>query len=212
MFSTIAPWLGYLASLFLVISLIVTTDIRFRFYNLLGCVCFIIYALILKAWPVLITNTILFGINAFYLRQIFTRREKFDIIEFDADNPLARRFIDFYLEDIKTYYPLFNESMLKNNLNFFILRDLAVANIFSAHVKENGEAQVNLNYTAKRYRDFKVGDFLFDKERNFLISKGVRRLIYNSMEHSGHIQFLEKMGFSRNTTGINSGFMLELRP
>lgn len=212
MFATIAPWLGYLASFFLVISLIVTTDIRFRFYNLLGCVCFIIYALILQAWPVLITNAILLGINAYYLRQIFTRSEKFDIIEFNAENPLARKFLDFYMDDIKAYYPLFEEAMLKDNLNFFILRDLAVANIFSAHLQENGEAQVNLNYTAKRYRDFKVGNFIFDKERHFLMSKGVRRLIYNTMEHKGHIEFLEKMGFSPHTTGMNSGFMLELKP
>lgn len=196
MIETIAVWLGYLASLCLIISLLVTTNIKFRFYNLLGCLFFVVYALMISAWPVLITNAILLCINIYYLYQLNTRQEKFDIIEFDAGNPLANKFLDYYSEDIKTYYPAFDAFQLSGGLNFIILRDLTVANIFSAKLQHNGEAEVALNYTAKPYRDFKVGTFLFNKEKDFLLKKGVTRIRYKSMNHKGHILFLEKMGFN----------------
>ncbi|MBS1928154.1 MAG: YgjV family protein [Chitinophagaceae bacterium] len=211
MIVTIAIWLGYLASLCLIISLIVTTDIKFRFYNLLGCLFFVIYALLLSAWPVFITNAILLCINIYYLYQINTRQEKFDIIEFGAGNPLAQKFLDYYKEDIATYYPGFNPSQLNGSINFIILRDLTVANIFSAGLQQNGEATVYLNYTAKPYRDFKVGTFLFNKEKNFLVSKGVSKLLYKSMEHRGHIRFLERMGFSRIANDTLQGYELNLQ-
>ncbi len=211
MIESIANWLGYLASVCLIISLIVTTDIKFRSYNLLGCLFFVAYALLLSAWPVLIPNAILLCINIYYLYQINSRQEKFDIIEFGAGNPLAQKFLDYYKEDIATYYPRFNPSQINGSLNFIILRDLTVANIFSAELQQNGEATVYLNYTAKPYRDFKVGTFLFNKEKNFLVSKGVSKLLYKSMEHKGHIRFLERMGFARIMGQPVSGFELDLR-
>lgn len=211
MIESIALWIGYLASLCLIISLVVTTDIKFRFYNLLGCLFFVIYALILSAWPVFITNAILLCINIYYLYQINNRKEKFDIIGFEAGNPLAQKFLDYYKTDIASYYPDFNPEMLKGDINFIILRDLAVANIFCARLQENGDAIVHLNFTAKQYRDFKVGTFLFNKEKQFLLSKGVERLIYKGMNHKGHIRFLQKMGFTSDASVSGSAFLLNLK-
>jgi len=210
MIENIAVWIGYLASLCLIISLVVTTNIKFRFYNLLGCLFFVIYALMLGAWPVFITNAILLVINIYYLYQLNNREEKFDIIGFEAGNPVARKFLEYYKDDIAAYYPGFNKEMIQGNLNFIILRDLAVANIFCARVQENGDAIVLLNYTAKQYRDFKVGTFLFNKEKQFLLQKGVKQLIYRDMNHKGHIRFLQKMGFTGIPTNNGPGYVLNL--
>lgn len=211
MLETIAIWVGYLASVFLIISLVVTTNARFRIYNMMGCLSFMIYAFILKAWPVFIPNLILFIINIYYLRQIYTRHEKFDMVAFGSDDQIARKFLGYYMDDIKTYYPDFQTSQLEGNLNFIILRDLAVANIFSAEPQDDGDALVQLNYTAKQYRDFKVGTFLFNKERDFLLQKGIRRVVYRSMNHKGHIQFLKKMGFKQIEMNGEQGFVLNIQ-
>jgi hypothetical protein len=42
-----------------------------------------------------------------------------------------------------------------------------VANIFSAKVDAAGNAEVLINYTVPKYRDFKVGKYIFENENLF---------------------------------------------
>ena len=202
MLQQIAPYFGYLASLFLIIALLVNGDIKFRIYNILGTISFIIYGIIFSAWPVLLTNVILFCINIYYLRKLYAHKEDFELIEFNGDEKLAVKFLDFYGEDIKTYFTDFNETHLKGNLNFVVLRDLVIANIFSAQVLDNGDAVVALNYTTKKYRDFKVGKFIFDKEKQYLISKGIKRIVYKHAANKSHIHYLKTLGFEAYEGGF----------
>ena len=198
----IAPYFGYLASLFLIIALLVNGDIKFRIYNILGTISFIIYGIIFSAWPVLLTNVILFCINIYYLRKLYAHKEDFELIEFSGNEKLAIKFLHFYREDIKSYFPDFNETQLMGNLNFVVLRDLVIANIFSAQVLDNGDAVVALNYTTKKYRDYKVGKFIFEKEKQYLISKGIKRIVYNYTANKSHIQYLKTMGFDKYEGGF----------
>ena len=198
----IAPYFGYLASLFLIIALLVNSDIKFRIYNILGTISFIIYGIIFSAWPVLLTNVILFFINIYYLRKLYAHKEDFELIEFSGDEKLAIKFLHFYREDIKTYFPDFNETQLQGNLNFVVLRDLVIANIFSAQVLNNGDAVVALNYTSKKYRDFKVGKFIFEKEKQYLTLKGIKRIVYRHAANKSHIHFLKTLRFLAHEKGF----------
>ena len=198
----IAPYFGYLPSLFLIIALLVNGDVKFRIYNILGTISFIIYGIIFSAWPVLLTNVILFFINIYYLRKLYAHKEDFELIEFSGEEKLALKFLHFYAADIKTYFPDYKEAQLKGNLNFVVLRDLVIANIFSAQVLENGEAVVALNYTTKKYRDFKVGKFIFEREKQFLISKEIRRIVYNNAANKSHIHYLKTLDFKEYESGF----------
>jgi hypothetical protein len=195
----IAPYIGYLASLFLIFSLIVKNDIKFRLYNTLGCICFIIYGIIFNAFPVILTNTILLVINVYYLLQLYKHKENFELVEFAGEDKMMEKFIQFYKDDIAMYFPSFDATELKTNVNFVVLRDLVVANIFSVAVAENGDATVAVNYTTKKYRDFKVGKFIFEKGKQFLIDKGVKKIIYKKDANTNHAAFLKVNGFEENT-------------
>ena len=96
MLQQITPYFGYLASLCLIIALLVSNDLKFRWFNTLGNVFFIIYAIVLQAFPVLLTNVILLGINAFYLIKVYRRQENFDMLEFNGDEKMAQKFLQFY--------------------------------------------------------------------------------------------------------------------
>ena len=198
----IAPYFGYLASLFLIIALLANGDLKFRIYNSLGSISFIIYGIIFSAWPVLLTNVILFFINIYYLRKLYAHKEDFELIEFCGDEKLALKFLHFYAVDIKIYFPDFKEEQLKGNLNFVVLRDIVIANIFSAQVLENGGAVVALNYTTKKYRDFKVGKFIFEREKQYLISKGIKRIIYKHAANKSHIHYLKTLRFLAHESGF----------
>lgn len=197
MLQQFTPWLGYLASVCLIIALLVNNDLKFRWFNTLGNVFFITYAIIIHAFPVLLTNLILLCINAWYLVKVYRRQENFDLFEFKGNEQLAQKFLQFYKTDIYSYFPEFTSACLENNFNFVVTRDLVIANMFSARLSNNGDAVVQLNYTLLKYRDYKVGAYIFDKEKDFLISKGVKRIVYHSVFNKKHKDFLHKMGFKK---------------
>ncbi len=201
MLSTLAPYIGYAASALLMIGLLVTTDLKFRIWNGLGCLVFIIYALIIHAFPVLVTNVVLLTINIVYFIKIIKRKELFDTCDFHAEDALALKFINFYKDDIKSYFPNFTAADLTGNLNVVVLRDLVVANMFSGKLQSDGNLIVNLNYTVPKYRDYKVGKFLFDEGKMHLTEKGVLTVLYNNVSNKNHHDFLVKSGFKVSSKG-----------
>ncbi len=68
----VAPieWVGYLASILIVISLTMTDIMRLRIINTLGCICFVIYGLSVKAYPVALSNLAIILINFYNLYQL----------------------------------------------------------------------------------------------------------------------------------------------
>ncbi len=197
----IAPYFGYFASLCLIVALLVKTAIQFRVFNILGCVSFIIYAVIFSTWPVLITNGILLVINVFYLNKISKHKEDFDLIEFTSAEKLAQKFLLHNKADIDNYFPAFDAALLMDNLNFIVTRDLVIANVFSVQLHTNGDAIVELNYTSKKYRDFKIGKFIFEKAKQMLLAKGIRRIIYKTVFNKSHETFLKVSGFTKDGEG-----------
>ncbi len=193
----LAEWMGYAASFFLILSLLVTNSLKFRWLNAAGCMFFIIYGAMLNAIPVLLTNSILLAINIYYLASIYRYSEKFDLLHFRAEDLIAHKFIDYYQKGIHDYFPHFKQAQITNDkcINFFVLRDMVIANIFSATITNNGEAEVHINFTVEKFRDYKVGRYIFKQEKEYLRSKGVHKIIYKQMPNNKHIAFLKVMGF-----------------
>jgi hypothetical protein len=194
----ISEYIGYLASLFLIISLIVNGDIKFRIYNSFGCICFIVYGFLVAdtpVWPVILTNFILLIINIVYLSKQYNYKEKFEIVEVNGEEKLIEKFLEFYADDIKIYFPNFTKEQFAQNYNFVVLRDLVVANVFSTNIKSNGDAEVVLNYTTKKYRDYKISKFIFEKENANLKAKGTKRIVYNKLQETKHKKLLSLNGF-----------------
>jgi hypothetical protein len=189
--------IGYAASIFLAISLLVTNDLKFRWINTCGNICFLTYGILINAFPIILTNSILLLINLFYLVKIYNAKEDFELIEFKGGEKLVYKFLSFYKDDIARYFPGYVHDENENNLKFVVLRDLVIANIFIARLDDNGNAFVKLNYTVPKYRDYKVGRYIFNNERKFLVSKGVEQLIYTSVPNKQHARFLKVMGFKK---------------
>lgn len=68
--------LGYLASILVVISILMSSIIRLRWINLMGCIAFCIYGIVINAVPVVISNLIIVFINIYYLIKIYTAKEE----------------------------------------------------------------------------------------------------------------------------------------
>ena len=211
MSSLIIEGFGYLASVLLAISLVVNNDLRFRWLNSGGCLAFIIYGVLINAFPIILTNTGLLLINLYTLLKIYKKTEAFELVEFDGNNALVQKFIGFYEQDINAYFPHFTwNGYDRPAIRFMVLRDMNIANIFIATI-DQGVAEVKINYTIPKYRDYKVGRFIFDKEKDFLQAKGIKKVVYKEVANKSHLHFLEVMGF-KEEAHEGSGRMVKQLP
>ncbi|MFI0491137.1 uroporphyrinogen decarboxylase [Flavobacterium sp.] len=65
-------WVGYLASLVLMISFLMKNINTLRTVNSIGAILFVVYGIMLvTSWPIIITNVFILGINIYYLAKHF---------------------------------------------------------------------------------------------------------------------------------------------
>ncbi|MDQ1098169.1 MULTISPECIES: uroporphyrinogen decarboxylase [Chryseobacterium] len=63
-----ATYIGYSASLFIVLSFILKDVRKIRIVNLIGCICFVIYGIFSgMLWPVIIPNGLICFIQLYHL-------------------------------------------------------------------------------------------------------------------------------------------------
>ncbi|WP_298441071.1 YgjV family protein [uncultured Ferrimonas sp.] len=65
---------GYAASVFVAVSLMMTNVTKLRWINMTGCILFVIYGASIGAWPVALMNGFCVGINIYNLIKL--NREK----------------------------------------------------------------------------------------------------------------------------------------
>ncbi|SDE50818.1 uroporphyrinogen decarboxylase [Riemerella columbipharyngis] len=66
---TIIQYIGYAASVFIVLSFVLKNIKHIRIVNLIGCICFVIYGAMNDTvlWPIIIPNALLSFIQVYYL-------------------------------------------------------------------------------------------------------------------------------------------------
>lgn len=190
-------WLGYLASLIVLISLLMSSILKLRWINLLGSSLFSLYGFLIGALPVGLMNLGIAIINIYYLVRIYSasaKKEYFKILPIERDSEYFNHFLNFYKEGIKKFT---DPSKLKANIydvSFYILRNMVPAGVFLGSKHDENTLKVELDFVIPEYRDFKIGSFVYEDSKDHFLDKGYSRLIsYSSNEE--HINYLRKMGF-----------------
>ena len=186
---SVLEWIGYLASILVLVSLTMTSIIKLRWYNLAGAILFSAYGFLIGALPVGIMNFLIVCANLYNLRKMYSRKEDFKIMEIKENDELLMHFLDFYKKDINSFFPAFKKQ--PNQLAMLVLRDLSVAGIFIGTQEEN-ELRIELDYALPQYRDFKVGSYLYKKLNNLLSKHEIDRVYCESNQN---LKYMEKMGF-----------------
>jgi len=187
-------WLGYLASIIVAVSLLMSSIIKLRWYNLIGSVLFAVYGYMINAIPVALINTVIVFINIYYLYKVYSEKEYFKIIEIHEENTYVSTFFDFYKKEIQKYFPDFKFTLQGTEISFYILRNMVPAGIFIATVHDKESLFIDLDFVMPEYRDFKIGKFIFEDNEKYFTDKGYRKLFcyVSNKEQSGYLQ---KMGF-----------------
>ena len=79
-------------------------------------------------------------------------------------------------------------------VKLYILRNMTTAGVFVANKVDDDTLEIGLDYAIPQYRDFKLGNFLFESQKAFFLDQGYTRFIAKSMNPK-HTHYLLKMGF-----------------
>ncbi|ABV85965.1 YgjV family protein [Shewanella pealeana] len=74
--ATIWEWVGYLASVVVAISLMMSNIKKLRWWNLVGAALFVAYGLAIDAIPVALVNFFIVLIDAYYLVKLYKAEAK----------------------------------------------------------------------------------------------------------------------------------------
>ena len=164
--SYIIEGIGYAASAVLLLAMLMTSVVKLRIINTLGCILFVIYALLIKSYPVALMNTAIACVNIVFLIRIRTQESKLKILRFNGVDELIHMFVDKYKPDITTMFPEYTQTDKHYSCSFLVMRNMEMAGVFIAHDEGNGNLIVELDYVIPAYRDCLIGDFVFNKSRN----------------------------------------------
>lgn len=187
-------WIGYLASLVILISLMMQSLKRLRWINLAGALLFAVYGFMIGALPVGLMNVAIVLINVAYLVQTHVKKDYFTLLEATQDTEYIKHFMSFYASNIKHYMALPETLHASEVIKFFILRNTVPAGLFVCRQLDQTTFEVLIDYATPAYRDFKMGRFLFKEQKHYFIDKGITRFV-TKPGHDKHRQYLMKMGF-----------------
>ncbi|MFE8699911.1 hypothetical protein ACFYKX_04660 [Cytobacillus sp. FJAT-54145] len=190
-------WLGYLASLIVLISLLMSSIIKLRWINLLGSSLFSLYGFLIGALPVGLMNLGIAIINIYYLVKIYNasaKKDYFKILTIEKNSEYFNHFINFYKEGLNKFADPSRLKAKTYDVSFYILRNMVPAGVFLGSKLDENTLEVELDFVIPEYRDFKIGHFVYEDSREQFLDKGYNRLISKSSNEE-HIVYLRKMGF-----------------
>jgi hypothetical protein len=187
-------WIGYTASFIILVSLIMSSVKKLRWINTVGALIFFVYGILIDSIPITILNAGIVFVNGYYLYQMYTKKDYFTLLEVTKDTEYFEYFMRFYKDNIMLYMDVPNHLDEKKYLKFFILRNTIPAGVFICRVEDERTLEVLIDYAIPRYRDFKMGQFIFEQKKDYFLDKGYERLM-SKKGNPVHEKYLRKMGF-----------------
>lgn len=202
--------IGYVASCLLLLAMMMTSVIKLRILNTIGCIMYIVYGLFIGSYPVALMNAAIACVNIVHIcRNIFSKHT-FELLGIKNDDSLVVPFLNHYKEDIEKNFPEFSFNDRPYACSYVIVRNMNIAGIFLATDMGGGNLLVELDYVIPMYRDFKVGAFLFNTNRELFKKRGFNKITALSGS-SFHTRYLRRVGFAEvsSSAGVKT-FELEV--
>jgi hypothetical protein len=184
---------GYLASVLVAISLMMRSLLRLRVINSLGCVVFVLYGILIHAYPVAVLNGFIVCVNVYYLFHMFQQKDYFQLLEISHDSTYVSSLLDFYRDEVGQIYPDYAHDVGAGYPTWLVLRNMVPAGVFVLQ-REAAQAKVLLDYVIPTYRDFRVARFFYHEKAEYFRGQGIDRFV-SAPGRPRHAKYLERMGF-----------------
>ena len=184
--------IGYLGSLLVIISMLMTSVVKLRIINTIGSVIFCGYALAIHSYPTAAMQVCLIIINIINLYKLNNTKKEYSAVEAKTEDGFLSHFLSANKEDIQKFFPDFSAPAAGNKI-FLITCEQVPAGVFVAQEDGQGTLTVKLDYTTPAYRDCSAGKFLY----SYLQKLGIKKIIAET-KIPAHEKYLHKMGFSQD--------------
>lgn len=193
---------GYLGSLLVVASMLMTSVRKLRIVNTIGSTIFTIYALIIHSYPTAFMNLCLILINLYQLRKLGQNRGEYQLIREDATSGVMSKILENNAADILNYFPNSgSDAVSLSGESYLVTYGTIPAGILLGKRSDDDTYDIIIDYALPAYRDCSVGAFLYEH----LKDDGIKRLRYKGGSKK-HEEYVLKMGFERT----DEGFVKEL--
>ena len=185
--------IGYLGSVLVGISLMMPSLVRLRIINSVGCLVFVLYGILIHAYPIAILNGFIFGINVFHLIRMFRQKDYFQLVEISHDSTYLNNLLEFYGNEIALIYPDYDHGMQVNQPTYLVLRNMVPAGVF-VYQMNGAQAKILLDYVIPMYRDFRVAHFVYHEKAGYFHQQGIERFVA-APGRASHAKYLKRMDF-----------------
>jgi len=200
--------IGYLGSVLVAVSLMMSSLVKLRWINLVGALVFAVYGGIVGAYPVLVVNSFISLVNVVYLWRMSRQRDFFTLLPIRRrDNSSLLGFLRFHAADIASYFPDFDLDQLDNPRIALILRDMNPAGLVVFR-EQDQDVLIYLDYVLPRYRDLRCARFFLDQMADQWRERGLVRIL-SPASGAMHRDYLKRLGFR---PALPSGLALYERP
>lgn len=201
--TVVLEWIGYAASVLIVISMLMSSIVKLRLINMTGAILFSLYGFLIHAMPVGFLNLFVVLANLYYLSKMARKKEYFTILPVRLENRYLIAFLKFHGKEIKKFFNSFDYKPEEVSFAFFVLRDMAVAGVFIGTETQKGRLKINLDFVIPEYRDYKPGRFIYDDHKKTFIDSGYT-VLEACPESKKQEEYYIKMGFVKETKSDGS--------
>lgn len=185
---------GYLGSALVAASMMMRRIRRLRRVNLAGCAAFAVYGALISAWPIVAVNVFIAGVNAWHLAAVARRKDAFTFVEVSPETPFLAQVLHYHWEDIRRLFPDLTAEALDRCRIRLVARNTHPVGIFACEVKEDGTAEVRLDYVAPEYRDYRNARFVYSAPHEDLKAAGAHTFSARTRVPA-HRRYLLRVGF-----------------
>jgi hypothetical protein len=198
--------LGWAGSALLIYSLLQARVLRFRVLNLVASCVLVVFNALLGIWPMVAMNTVLAGINVWFIRRLLGERHDehaYQVLEVGSSDAYLQHVLSVHGEDIRRFFPAFaGIGPDAGRTAFLVQHGDETVGVVLVRDAGDGVAQVELDYVTPRFRDFTPGEFVYRRSGMFR-DRGFRRVL----TPPGMVApYYEGLGFRR----VGDGYALDL--
>lgn len=187
---------GYLASAFVLASMLMSSVVKLRIINLTGALLFSIYGFLIGSLPVGIMNACIVMANGYHLIKMTQSKENFSLIQLREDSLYLKKFVTFHKKDIEKFFKTFDFDQSRYLYSFLFLRNTTVAGILLCKKFDKNTLIIDIDYVTPKYRDLKIGKYIYKNQTHFFKEKGFNRLLIFPKTHE-HEKYAKFMGFEQ---------------
>jgi hypothetical protein len=189
---------GYIATGLILISFCVTSIRKLRWLNTVGSFIAGAYALLIKSYPVAVTNFAVVAINIYYLVRMAHKQELFIALPTRLDSKYLQRFVLFFGRDMQKFFPHFVLAEDTDaDVALFVHCDMTTAGLLIGKNMGEGILRADLDYSTPAFRDLRVAKYLYAHLKQDGFTK-----VTVARATPAHSEYLHKMGFVKNGEGF----------